>query len=171
MKNYIGVKLVKAKPMNRGDYNAYRGWQLPEDENGADEGYLVELVDSSESNHTDHEGYISWSPKKQFEEFNQSVEGMTFGHAIECLKKGLMVARQGWNGKGMFLFYLPAGKIPKSAIHDGALKSVVEQVEGDYFEALGSIRMWTADKKVLTGWLASQTDMLAEDWVIVDKTQ
>lgn len=95
-------------------------------------------------------------------------QGLNFGQAIEALKEGKKVARKGWNGKGMFLFLLPAGKIPKSVIHDGALASVVDQIEGDTFEALGSIRMWTADKKVLTGWLASQTDMLAEDWEILN---
>ena len=67
---------------------------------------------------------------------------------------------------------LPAGTIPKAVIHDGALKSVVDEVEGDHFEALGSIRMWTTNsqgrKAVLTGWLASQSDMLEEDWLIVE---
>lgn len=41
MKQYIGTKEVKATPMNRGDYNALRGWQVPENENPADDGYLV----------------------------------------------------------------------------------------------------------------------------------
>lgn len=97
---------------------------------------------------------------------------MDFGQAIQALKEGKKVARQGWNGKGMFLFLLPGGTIPKSVIHDGALKSVVDEVEGDSFEALPTIRMWTTNssgrKAVLTGWLASQTDMLSEDWKIVE---
>jgi hypothetical protein len=93
---------------------------------------------------------------------------LNFGDALEALKKGKKIARKGWNGKGMFIFFLPPGKIPKSAIHDGALKSVVDQIEGDHFEALGSIRMFTADKKILTGWLASMTDILSEDWVILE---
>jgi murein endopeptidase len=94
---------------------------------------------------------------------------MNFGTAIEALKEGKRVSRQGWNGKGMFLFLLPASDgIPTSVIHDPALKKVIEaEVGGDSFDALGSIRMFTADKKILTGWLASQSDMLAEDWVIL----
>ena len=60
-------KLVTAIAMSRLAYNEYRGWQLPEDENGSDEGYLVEYVDGGESNHPDHKGYISWSPKEQFD--------------------------------------------------------------------------------------------------------
>lgn len=94
---------------------------------------------------------------------------LTFGAALEAIKAGKRVAREGWNGKGMFLFLLPAGDgIPTKFIHDPALRAVIEsEVGGDTFDALGSIRMFTADKKVLTGWLASQTDMLAEDWVIL----
>ena len=94
-------------------------------------------------------------------------ENLNFGQAIEALKQGKRVARQGWNGKGMFLFLLPAGTVPTKAIHDPALREVIEtEVGGETFEALGSIRMFTADKKILTGWLASQTDILSEDWVI-----
>ena len=91
-----------------------------------------------------------------------------FGWAIAALKEGQKVAREGWNGKNMFLFLLPAGKIPKTAIHDPKLKEILENNGKDHFDALGSIRMKTADDKILTGWLASQTDMLAEDWVIVE---
>lgn len=95
-------------------------------------------------------------------------ENATFGEAIEALKKGKRVSRKGWNGKGMFLFLLPASDgIPTKAIHDPALREVIEsEVGGDTFDALGSIRMFTADKKILTGWLASQTDILSEDWFI-----
>lgn len=67
MNKYLGVKLIEAKPMNRSDYNDYRGWELPEDENGEDEGYLVEYTDGGKSNHPKHKGYISWSPKDVFD--------------------------------------------------------------------------------------------------------
>lgn len=97
------------------------------------------------------------------------MQNLNFGAAVEALKSGKRVAREGWNGKNMFLFLLPAGRVPKAAIHDPALRKVMdEQIEGDTFEALGSIRMFTADKKVLTGWLASQTDILSEDWSILE---
>lgn len=64
--NYIGTKLIRAVPMNREEYNKLRGWKVPKDENPADGGYLVEYPDS-ESNHKDFAGYVSWSPKAQFE--------------------------------------------------------------------------------------------------------
>lgn len=58
MKTYIGTKIIQAQTMNRGDYNKYRGWTIPENENPADEGYLVKYSDN----------YESWSPKAVFEE-------------------------------------------------------------------------------------------------------
>ena len=70
-KIYTGVKRIFATPMNRKEYNDYRGWELPADENGDDDGFLVEYVQSENSpnvNHPAHAGYISWSPKDVFEE-------------------------------------------------------------------------------------------------------
>lgn len=93
---------------------------------------------------------------------------LNFGQALEALKQGKKASREGWNGKGMFLFLLPAGTIPKTAIHDPKLKEVLDNNGKDHFEALGSIRMKTADDKILTGWLASQTDMLSEDWCVFE---
>lgn len=61
----IGTKLIFSEPMTRLAYNEYRGWPLPADENGADEGYLVEYLDGGQSNHPNHAGYISWSPAAQ----------------------------------------------------------------------------------------------------------
>lgn len=66
-KTYEGTKRVHARPMTRCEYNAYRGWEVPADENPADDGYLVEYLDGGKSNHPNHAGYISWSPKDVFE--------------------------------------------------------------------------------------------------------
>ena len=95
------------------------------------------------------------------------MKGLTFGEAIEALKKGKSVAREGWNGKGMFLWLKPAAAIKSEWCKDQRLKSVVDDNGGE-IEALGTICMLTAQKQVLTGWLASQTDMLSEDWIILD---
>lgn len=89
-----------------------------------------------------------------------------FGDAIRALKDGKKVARQGWNGKGMYLWLLPATEVKKEWVKDERLLECFG--DNDTLQCLGSIRMYTADKKVLTGWLASQTDILAEDWVILD---
>lgn len=67
MKTYQGTKVLDARPMSRGEYNAYRGWQMPEGENATDAGYLVEYRDGGKANDSRHVGYISWSPADVFE--------------------------------------------------------------------------------------------------------
>lgn len=96
---------------------------------------------------------------------------MTFGMAIEAMKSGKKVARKGWNGKGMFLWLKPATTIKAEWCKDEMLKGLVEANGGEIL-GLGTICMYTHDstgrKAILTGWLASQSDMLYDDWVIVD---
>lgn len=149
MKKYIGVKIVTAEPMTRGDYNHYRGWLVPVDENPHDPGYLVKY---------DNE-YISWCPKIPFEQANRPTDAMSFGHAIEAAKKGFKVARKGWNGKNMFIF-----------IREGREITGVDPASpmGGDFVSLPHFCMRAADGKCVVGWLASQTDMLSDDWVMVE---
>ena len=151
------TKAVNAKPMTRQEYNDFRGWQLPENENGADEGYLVEYQDG-EPDTAEYQGYVSWLPKEQFENSYQYPSvGMSFGHAVELLKAGHRVARSGWNGKGMWLTLVGVGH------YDVGVNTV-----GDCdCTLLPWIGMKTADNKFVP-WLASQTDVLAEDWQIVE---
>lgn len=70
MRQFIGTKIVAGRPMTRAEYNAYRGWQLPDNEDGRDAGYLVEYQDGGKPNDERHTGYISWSPAEQFERAN-----------------------------------------------------------------------------------------------------
>lgn len=149
MKKYIGTKMIEAKPMNRGDYNKYRGWTIPEDENPADEGYFVKYSD----------GYESWSPKKQFEEAYRDCKSMTFGIALELLKKGCKVAREGWNGKEQYI------QLATSISY----KSADDEIVNCEHEAIGNKAIaFVGTSGVQMGWLASQADMLAEDWVVVE---
>lgn len=94
-------------------------------------------------------------------------EKRTFGEALEALKQGKKVARKGWNGKGMWLWLKPGTMVKSEWCHDLALKAIAD-TNGGEIEALGTICMKTADNKILSGWLASQTDMLSDDWVIID---
>ena len=94
------------------------------------------------------------------------MNGMNFGAAIQALKEGRKVARKGWNGKNMYLWLKPATVIKSEWCKDPILKEIVDANNGET-EALGTICMRTADNKILTGWLASQTDILSEDWIIV----
>ena len=171
MKNYIGVKEIKARPMNRREYNNYRGWELPSDENGDDEGFLVEYLDGDQANHPGHEGYISWSPKAVFENAYRKMDGMTFGLAIETMKKGHKVARKGWNGKRMFVYMVGGQMVNGDSLKGAALSHVHPTLTGPTDETrvkiCPHIDMKAADGSIIVGWLASQTDMLSEDWEIV----
>ena len=64
---FIGTKSVLATTMTRGEYNEYRGWTIPENEDPTEQGYLVEYVDGGKPNDDRHKGYISWSPKDVLE--------------------------------------------------------------------------------------------------------
>lgn len=161
MKRYIGTKIINATPMTRAEYNAFRGWQLPADEDGSDDGYLVEYTDGGAPNTTEYEGYVSWSPKAQFDGAYRETTGLTFGLALEALKAGKKVARAGWNGKGMFLFLVPGSTFQ---VNRPPLLGIYP--EGTTVNYCPHIDMKTSDEKVVP-WLASQTDALAEDWAIV----
>lgn len=161
MKQFIGVKLINAKPMTRLQYNTFRCWDLPADENGADEGFLVEYLDGGKGNVEGYAGYVSWSPKDVFERAYRPVDGLTFGLAIEAMKQGKKVARAGWNGKGMFLFLVPGSTFK---VNRAPLLGIYP--EGTEINYCPHIDMKTADGKVVP-WLASQTDVLAEDWSIL----
>ena len=81
MITYNCNKKVHAVPMTRLDYNILRGWELPANENGSDKGYLVEYIDGGKPNHFDYEGYISWSPKEQFDNGYRATQNkVEFAH-------------------------------------------------------------------------------------------
>ncbi len=160
MKKYVRVNLVDAEPMTRGEYNRFRGWTNPANENPNDEGYVIWYRKGKEDE------YVSWCPKQQFDEVSREVEGLSFGMAIEAMKQGCKVVRNGWNGKGMYIWIMPGSTIKNcKSITDPRLKEI-DTAEGE-IRFLDSIRMRTATGDVLTGWLASQADMLSDDWMIV----
>lgn len=166
---HIGTKLIAAEPMTRLAYNEFRGWALPADENGDDEGFLVEYLDGGKANVEGREGYISWSPKEVFDAAYRPVSGLTFGLAIEALKLGKKVARAGWNGKGMWIAYTPASSFaPQFAKPGHAARHRAVESPGEAINLAAHIDMLAADGTMVIGWLASQTDMLAEDWQVVE---
>ena len=89
---------------------------------------------------------------------------MNFGKAIESLQAGLKVARAGWNGKGMFLVLIPGSTIPVSA--DRPLGKALPEKVGQVVQYQPHIDMYTA-QGTLVPWLASQSDVLAQDWEVV----
>ena len=93
---------------------------------------------------------------------------MNFGEAIEAMKNGKMVTRTGWNGKGMYLWYMPPATIKAEWCKEPHFKALAE-ANGGEIECMGSVRMKTADNKVVTGWVSSQADMFAEDWMLYNE--
>ncbi|EGL2187070.1 TPA: DUF2829 domain-containing protein [Salmonella enterica subsp. enterica serovar Lehrte] len=166
MKGYIGVKMVNAKEMNRKDYNDFRGWQLPENEEGTDEGFLVEYLDGGKPNTQAYSGYVSWSPKDVFDKAYRRASAMSFGLALEAMKEGFQVARHGWNGKGMWLKLVnpPQSAIPADWHYEVTCGD--EYTLEPSLKLLPWIGMKTADGGFVP-WLASQTDMLADDWIVL----
>lgn len=161
MMQFIGTKIIKARPMTRGEYNTYRRWTLPENEEGTDPGYLVEYLDGGASNHPDHAGYISWSPAEQFNLAYREYGHMTFGLAIEAMRMGRKVARHGWYGKGMFVF-LVAGStftVNRAPLLD-FYPAGTEITYREHIDIKG------VDGAIST-WVPSIGDVLAEDWSIV----
>jgi len=156
MTPYIGTKMLLATPMTRGDYNAHRGWTPPEGEDQSVGGHLVQYED----------GYQSWSPDAAFVAY-QPLDAMSFGHALVMLKQGKKVARAGWNGKGMWLILVPGtAQVEPRAGSAYALAGI------EVCDILPHIDMWTTNaggrRAMLPGWLASQSDMLADDWTIIE---
>lgn len=84
---------------------------------------------------------------------------MNFGQAIEALKEGKKAARLGWNGKGMYLFLI--------GVKDSGDYWTYTNGKNDNYPLLPFIAMKTTDDKVVP-WLASQTDILGEDWTIIN---
>ena len=91
---------------------------------------------------------------------------MNFGQAIEELKKGNRVARKGWNGKGMFLILIDGTNAIKP-YPNTPYDSVVKYNGQEKINILPHIDMHTAKGDMVCGWLASQTDMLSDDWVVI----
>lgn len=89
--------------------------------------------------------------------------GQSFGFAIESLKRGERVCRSGWNGKGMWLTLVPGSNI---TVSEG--RHLAKALPcGAVVEYQPHIDMYTA-QNTLVPWLASQSDVLADDWMIVE---
>lgn len=150
MKQYIGTKLIEAEPAYRVDGKTVQPttWPIPEGSK-AEEGYAVRYPD----------GYMSWSPKAVFEEAYRPTDNLNFGLAIEAVKKWKKISRAGWNGKGQYVQLATCISYTDPA---GAVVNAEHKAIGN--QALAFV----GTSGVQLGWLASQADMLADDWTIVE---
>lgn len=141
MKQYIGTKIIEAEPC--------KAWKDTKEHKAGEDGYKVRYPD----------GYESWSPKDVFEEAYRPTDCMSFGLAIEAMKRGKKVARRGWNGKNQHIEL--ANRISYMTA-EGVFVNVEHEAIGNKAVA------FCGTSGVQMGWLASQADMLADDWEIVE---
>jgi hypothetical protein len=123
MKKYTGTKTVNATPMTRGDYNKFRGWQIPADENKEDEGYIVEYLDSGKASTKPYTGYVSWSPKDVFEKSYKVSE--TFKDRLRIEKDDL-----GEKLEKLKSFYETEPFYKLSLTHQALLRSQLDHMTG-----------------------------------------
>ena len=154
-KFYLGSKLVQAWPAVRittrdGKFeHAEIGDVVDPNAQKVEEGYRVQYDD----------GYRSWSPKAVFERSYRPTTGLSFGLAIEAAKMGKKIARAGWNGKNQYveLAYCISYK-----------NNAAEVVNVNHCNIGNKALAFVGTSGVQMGWLASQADMLADDWQIVE---
>ena len=149
MKKYIGTKIIEAEPAYRCEGKIYpKSTPYPRSIHMED-GYRVRYPD----------GYESWSPKVAFEEAYRPTDSLNFGLAIEAAKKGKKISRAGWNGKGQYVQLATCISYKDDA---GTMVNAEHAAIGN--QALAFV----GTSGVQLGWLASQADMLADDWTIVE---
>lgn len=212
MKRFNALKKVNAKPMSRQEYNDLRGWDLPVNEDGSDEGYLTEDINAP-SNLEGWDGYISWTPKTMFDDQFyeaddepagvkctapsdpeheltkdeiamlasggslcdctwveldgtehpiQKGDHVDFGTALHLMELGERMQREGWNGKGMFVYIVPAASYPAQRNTKGVLV-------GDYPDDMVPYSAYIASKTAsgeVVPWTISQSDALTTDWML-----
>lgn len=155
MKQYIGTKIIQAAPALRLDdgkgnvrIELLSTNPMPQAGDSVDMGYKVVYED----------GYESWSPQDVFEKAYRETDGMSFGLAIEAAKLGAKIARKGWNGKGQHVEL--ATCISYKNCSGFAINAEHRNIGNKALAFVGT-------SGVQMGWLASQADMLADDWIIV----
>lgn len=157
MNMYIGTKMVQAEPATRGE-----AWARKSKLNEAEVARIIEQMPEDGYRVRYPDGYESWSPKDVFDAAYRPVNAMTFGLAIEAMKQGKKVARAGWNGKKQYIEL--ASNISYRA-PEGCIVNCEHAAIGNQAIA------FVGTSGVQMGWLASQSDMLAEDWYIVQEAE
>ena len=166
MKTYICTKIIHAVPSKMvNGFPWAEGLPLPpvktvidpidgeaKHRPAVEEGYLY-VSDADDL-------YPQFMKTEDFEAMCRPVDSMSFGYALEAMKHGERVARAGWNGKDMYIFIASEPDFTTDA--DISALDNREVAVGDV------ICMKTAQDTFQLGWLASQADMLAEDWYIVE---
>ncbi|MGL4863069.1 MAG: DUF2829 domain-containing protein [Cetobacterium sp.] len=151
-KVFITNKVVEVEEMSRLEYVLSRGWELPENESHLKDERVYKVYYK--------DGYISMCPKDTFLEDAHELEKLNFELALMLLKRGHKLARTGWNGKDMFIYYVEGGKY----------KAQMDSIKGVYPGDLVPYNPYFAIKNVdgtVSTWVPSVNDLLANDWEVI----
>ena len=163
--SYIRVNIVDASPMTFGEFKAQyptsggANQQRPDD----DPGYVI-VYRKGKPNE-----YVSWCPRAEFEEVSSpfSKDAMSFGMAMDaCRYAGKKIQRKNWNGEGQFVRFENVLASPSGEFVAGREEPPV-QINSHCF-VFHFVNRKTGEKGIQVGWLASQADMAACDWVFVE---
>lgn len=140
MKSYIGIKAIEAEPQVKDEKDGYK------------------VVYEN--------GYTSWSPKDVFEKAYHKNGELSFSEALYAMKTfNCKIARKGWNGKGMFLTLQKGSEVSGTDMRNESARNYYGESK---VRICPHIDMKAADGSYVVGWLASQTDLLADDWCVVE---
>lgn len=152
MNKYVGTQVVEAGRMTRGEYAEISGRKSilkKKGETAEDAGYLVRYED----------GHETWMPADVFERMYQMLYELSFGHAIELMKKGYSLSRAAWHESA-----------PNRRVQQVTCVSYInpegETITPDPHAAGSTAIALVDDNGVQMGWVASQADMLAKDWYV-----
>lgn len=154
-KTYIGTKEITAMPLTKEQYNYFRGYKNPVNEDPKEKGYLVQYLDGGKPNHPDIPNYVSWSPVHVFDKAYKTNGDLTYGAALVLLKKGERLMRHGWNGRNMFIQLMPSRVV----------SLIVNGTQMDIEQGEHTVIVYPGIKKMHI-WVPSPTDHLAEDWSV-----
>lgn len=138
----MDIEHMDIEPMKLGSYFESRNWSIPSDIPKDTAGYKIK-------------NSIELSSWLSCKEFKSKFSELDFSDALRLLKRGFAIAREGWNGKGIFIVMQKP---------DANSKMTHPYI---YIDTTGLVTDSDLAPKDRVPWVASQTDLLAEDWVIV----
>lgn len=158
---------VHAEHMTRQEYNDFRGWNLPENENGSDSGYLFEDR-AGQKNTEKYQGFVQWLPENEFQRKYKQNSHLSFGSALEALKQGHKICRSGWNGKDQYVVaQAQTTTTEASKIWNPHNKAHAEKIGGQ-IDVAPYCTLKTAQDTLAMGWTPSTGDLFANDWLILE---
>lgn len=134
MKKYIGVKIIHAEPC--------KAWKKSGIHEAGTDGYKVVYDNSPDPD------YVSWSPKKIFEDAYRPCDNTTFGLAVEAMKKGLIVVLPYWSDDVFLSIQMP-----------------------DEHSKMTSPYIYVTSRFGTVPWVATQIEILSEKWIIKEKPE